>query len=56
MKRVIQLIKQNSIVNLRGITLIKEKKYDNNDVLQYTVIPKYNKDGDIVKNDTIKNQ
>ena len=35
---------------------IKEKKYDNNDVLQYTVIPKYNKDGDIVKNDTIKNQ
>ncbi len=35
---------------------IKEKKYDNNDVLQYTVIPKYNKDGDIVKNDTIKNK
>ena len=35
---------------------IKEKKYDNHDVLQYTVIPKYNKDGDIVKNDTIKNK
>ena len=35
---------------------IKEKKYDNHDVLEYTVIPKYNKDGDIVKNDTIKNQ
>lgn len=35
---------------------IQEKKYDNHDVLQYTVIPKYNKDGDIVKNDTIKNQ
>ena len=35
---------------------IKEKKYGYDDVLQYTVIPKYNKDGDIVKNDTIKNQ
>ena len=35
---------------------IKEKKYGYDDVLQYTVIPKYNKDGDIVKNDTIKNK
>lgn len=35
---------------------IQEKKYGYDDVLQYTVIPKYNKDGDIVKNDTIKNK
>ena len=35
---------------------IKEKKYDDHDVLQYTVTPKYNKDGDIVKNDTIRNK
>lgn len=35
---------------------IKEKKYGYDDVLQYTVIPKYNKDGDIVKNDTIRNK
>lgn len=36
--------------------LISKKKYDENDVLQYTVIPKYNKDGDLIKNDTIRNE
>ena len=32
-----------------------EKQYDDNGVLKYTVVPKYNKDGDVIKNDTIRN-
>lgn len=36
--------------------VIKEKKYDGNEQLKYTVIPKYNKEGDIVKRDTIRNE
>ncbi len=35
---------------------IKEKKYDDKGVLEYTVVPKYNKDGDVIKNDTIRNK
>lgn len=41
----------------RNNKLIKKKQYDDNGVLKYTVVPKYNKDGDVIKNDTIrKNQ
>lgn len=36
--------------------VIKEKRYDGNNQLKYTVIPKYNKEGDIVKRDTIRNE
>lgn len=36
--------------------VIKEKIYDDNKQLKYTVIPKYNKEGDIVKRDTIRNE
>lgn len=35
---------------------IKEKRYDIDGKLKYTVIPKYNKEGDIVKRDTIRNE
>lgn len=36
--------------------LVKEKHYDIDGLLKYTVVPKYNKDGDLVKNDTIRNK
>ena len=36
--------------------LIKEKHYDIDGLLKYTVVPKYNKDGDFIKNDTIRNK
>lgn len=39
----------------RNNRLIKKKQYDDNGVLKYTVVPKYNKDGDVIKNDTIRN-
>lgn len=39
----------------RNNKLIKKKQYDDNGFLKYTVVPKYNKDGDVIKNDTIRN-
>lgn len=39
----------------RNSKLIKKKQYDDNGFLKYTVVPKYNKDGDVIKNDTIRN-
>ena len=36
--------------------LIKEKRYDADGTLKYTVIPKYNKEGDMVQQDTIRNE
>ncbi|MBR6126314.1 hypothetical protein IKQ21_01375 [bacterium] len=35
---------------------ISEKHFDSNDILQYTVIPKRNSEGDVIKNDTIWNR
>ena len=55
--RTVKYSKSNSAITYdKNDRKIKEKQYDYDDVLEYTVIPKYNKDGDIVKNDTIKNQ
>lgn len=36
--------------------LLKEKRYKSDGQLDYTVIPKYNKEGDVVKRDTIRNE
>ena len=36
--------------------VINEKQYDSTGKLEYTVVPKYNKDGDLVKRDTIRNK
>lgn len=36
--------------------LLNEKHFDLNDVLKYTVVPKRNKEGDVIKNDTIWNR
>jgi hypothetical protein len=35
--------------------VVQEKRYDKNGQLKYTVNPKYNKEGDIIKRDTIPN-
>lgn len=40
----------------KNFKLIKEKRYDIDGKLKYTVIPKYNKEGDIVNRDTIRNE
>ena len=45
----------NAITRDKNDKIIKEKQYDDNGVLKYTVVPKYNKDGDVIKNDTIRN-
>lgn len=36
--------------------LIRKKDFDSNDVVKYTVTPKYDKDGSVIKNDTIWNK
>lgn len=36
--------------------LVKKQQLDYNNVLKYTIIPQYNKDGIVIKNDTIWNQ
>ena len=45
----------DAITRDKNDKIIKEKQYDDNGVLKYTVVPKYNKDGDVIKNDTIRN-
>jgi hypothetical protein len=35
--------------------VVQEKRYDKNGQLKYTIKPKYNKEGDIIKRDTIPN-
>lgn len=46
--------KTNETVEDKNGKKLKERHYKDG-VLDYTVVPKYNKDGDIVKNDTIRN-
>lgn len=36
--------------------LLKRKEYNSDGVLKHTIMPKYNKEGDIVRNDTIPNK
>ena len=43
----------NAITRDKNDKIIKEKQYDDNGVLKYTIVPKYNKDGDVIKNDTL---
>ena len=40
----------------RNGNTISKKQFDSNDILQYTVIPKRNSEGDVIKNDTIWNK